>query len=222
MSCRHVRLIAPLAVVSGCMCLAQESAPVGVVRGQVLEWSGTIKSGEIVFRNAENLVFQCSFDEHSYFERSNERITAAALAHGDRIEVVADRKEGSGICYARTVQAIDTAPVRHPASGPRARASTFRSATDLFAPRGNMTFSGVILRISSESLVLRTRENEHKTILLRTDTRYLGDGQSLERGNLPINTRVFIRAGKNYDDEVEAYQVVWGDIMEPVVTPRRY
>ena len=29
-------------------------------------------------------------------------------------------------------------------------------------------------------------------------------------------TRVFVRAGKNLDDQVEAYQIIWGDIMEPV------
>jgi hypothetical protein len=27
---------------------------------------------------------------------------------------------------------------------------------------------------------------------------------------------VFVRAGKNLDDQVEAYQIIWGDIMEPI------
>jgi hypothetical protein len=30
-----------------------------------------------------------------------------------------------------------------------------------------------------------------------------------------VNTRVFVRAGKSFDNEVEAYQVVWGEILQP-------
>jgi hypothetical protein len=30
-----------------------------------------------------------------------------------------------------------------------------------------------------------------------------------------MNARVFVRAGRNLDDNIEAYQVMWGDILRP-------
>ena len=32
---------------------------------------------------------------------------------------------------------------------------------------------------------------------------------------LKPNTRVFVRAGRNLDDDLEVYQVIWGEILEP-------
>jgi hypothetical protein len=186
--------------------LAQE-APIGIVRGELLSRSGTSGRGEIVFRNAANQVYQCSFDEHSYLEPN--------LTRGDRVEVLSDRQPGTGICYARTVHLLEPAPAKRiPAK------STVSSAADLLAPRGNLTLAGVVLKVSEGEMLLRTRANERKVILLRADTRYLGGGQTVERTNLLVNTRVFIRAGRNLDDRVEAYQVVWGEILEPSVKPR--
>ena len=70
-----------------CRCFAQEAAPVGIIRGDLLAWSGDAKGGELVFRNLENRVFQCSFDERTYFERSSERITVAGTSRGDHVEL---------------------------------------------------------------------------------------------------------------------------------------
>jgi len=86
---------------------------------------------------------------------------------------------------------------------------------DLLAPRGNLTFSGVIARLAADRLVLHTRLDGEKTILLRDDTRYLDNGTDVDAADLKANTRVFVRAGKNLEDQVEAYQVIWGAILEP-------
>jgi hypothetical protein len=43
----------------------------------------------------------------------------------------------------------------------------------------------------------------------------MDQGQTTEAGNLPVNTLVFIRGGKNIYDELEAYQVIWGRILQP-------
>jgi Domain of unknown function (DUF5666) len=193
---------------------AQDNAPIGVLRGELLAWAGETRAGEVTFRNADDRVYQCTFDGKTYFERSNERIAVSAMQKGDRVEVLADRKDGTGLCYARTIHVIDTPAVRT-APGMRPRLRLTSNPTELFAPRGDMTFAGVVLRMNPDSLVLRMRSNEHKTIHLRADTRYLSDGQALSRKHLEVNTRVFIRAGKNLDDEIEAYQVVWGQILEP-------
>ncbi len=194
--------------------LAQETAPIGILRGDLLSWSGTARTGELIFRNADHRVFQCSFDSKTYFERAHEHLGVASMQAGDRVEVVADHKDGSGLCYARTVHVLDG----HPAaltSGVRPHLRSASRPTESFAPRGDMTFAGVVLRINPDVLVLRLRSHEQRTVHLRSDTRYLSAGQSLDRSNLEVNTRVFIRAGKNLEDEIEAYQIVWGSILEP-------
>jgi hypothetical protein len=68
-------------------------------------------------------------------------------------------------------------------------------------------------------MVLHTRLEGQKTILLRGDTRYLEGGTPADPADLKPNTRVFIRAGRNLEDQIEAYQIVWGQILEP--TPPR-
>lgn len=203
----------------GCLLLAataiaQENAPIGLLHGDLIAWTGTARAGELTFRNSDNRVYQCMFDGKTYFERANQRIAVAAMLAGDRLEVLADHRDGSGLCYARTIHILDVPPPGL-IGGVRPRLRTSSRPTELFAPRGDMTLAGVVLRITPDLLLLRTRTNEHRTIHLRADTRYLSEGQSLDRGNLEVNTRVFIRAGKNLDDEIEAYQVVWGSILEP-------
>jgi hypothetical protein len=72
---------------------------------------------------------------------------------------------------------------------------------------------GVIIRQDARSITLRTRAGE-QTLLLRKDTRYLGDGARQDATAVLVNTRVFVRAGANLYGGIEAYQVMWGDIME--------
>ncbi len=78
-----------------------------------------------------------------------------------------------------------------------------------------MTFAGVVTQLTPELLVLRTRSEPRQTLLLRSDTRFMSEGQRVERADLHVNTRVFVRAGRNLDNEVEVYQVIWGDIVRP-------
>ena len=207
-----------LSLLAGTISLAQnrsqEGTPTGILRGDLIAWSGTARTGTLTFRGTDDRVFLCVYNQRTYFERARERIAPAALHPGDRLEVVADKQEDSATCYARTVQVLDFPPPRT-LPGQRPRLRTSPGATESFAPRGNLTFTGVVMESSSGELILRTRSNERKLILLRQDTRYMGDGQILERANLRVNTRVFVRAGRNIEEELEAYQVVWGDILRP-------
>jgi hypothetical protein len=82
-------------------------------------------------------------------------------------------------------------------------------------PRGTLTYAGVIARLGDGRMVLRTRGGGEAHILLRPDTRYLSGGAIVEHSALSLSTRVFVRAGRNLDDEIEAYQVVWGEILSP-------
>ncbi len=51
-------------------------------------------------------------------------------------------------------------------------------------------------------------------MLLRKDTRYLGDGAQQDAAAVLVNIRVFVRAGPNLYGGIEAYQVMWGEIIE--------
>jgi hypothetical protein len=64
-------------------------------------------------------------------------------------------------------------------------------------------------------LVLRTRDRKETRILLRADTRYIQDGISVDASGLVVNTRVFVRGGMNLENNIEAYRVVWGEILKP-------
>src|SRR5260370_38954609 len=86
---------------------AQENAPSGFLRGQLLSWTGTPRAGEFTFQATENRVYFCSYDEKTYFEREKRHITIAGTEKGDRLEVVSDQRQGSTVWYARTVHVID-------------------------------------------------------------------------------------------------------------------
>jgi hypothetical protein len=147
--------------------------------------------------------------------REDQRVSMHGVHKGEVIEVVADRDANAGMHYARTVHVIEASRTPRPAiASGRDRRYRF-SPIDFLAPRGNLTFAGVVLRLSDDSLVLRTRQEGEKIILLRLDTRYLEGGVMVDAMDLKPNTRVFVRAGANLDDQVEAYQVVWGEILEP-------
>jgi hypothetical protein len=51
-------------------------------------------------------------------------------------------------------------------------------------------------------------------MLLRRDTLYQCNGVRMEASALSINERVSVRAGTNVSGQVEAYQVIWGDILD--------
>jgi hypothetical protein len=81
--------------------------------------------------------------------------------------------------------------------------------------RGRMTFAGVVVNCTPERLTVHTQKHGTQVFLLRHDTAFLMDGASGEAADLQVNTRVFVRAGVSIDQELEAYQVVWGQIVQP-------
>jgi hypothetical protein len=170
--------------------------------------------GELAIRAADNQVLRYQFDRKTYVERDDHMIEAARLQPGERVEIVSDRAPGYTLRYARTIHVIQqvTPPRQQRPSGGLPR--PYNPRTDTIR-RGTLNYSGVIYRINAEKLVLHTRADGDLNILLRKDTRYLQDGQVVEPEELKPNTRVFVNAGKDLYNEVEAYQVVWGKILEP-------
>lgn len=194
---------------------AQQMAPLGIVRGTLIQRDDA-KTGELTVRLKDNHVYFFQFDARTYIEKEEKSIPAGNLATGDNVEILSDVGKSSGERYARTVKVLTEEPAT-PSRRVRLRRRPPESDSvldDLF-PRGNMTFAGIIASVGPDSLLLRIKGRNETRILLRPDTRYFRAGAQVDAADLAVNTRVFVRAGKNLYDEVEAYQVVWGDILKP-------
>ena len=189
---------------------APESAP--LVSGVLLECDAH-PSGELSIRAAENRVLRYRFDAKTYVERDDRLIDTSRLVAGEKIEVLSDAVAGNAVRYARTIHVLQPVPPPRPKTLGRLRAYDPKAETAVRT--GNMTYSGVVFRLNSRRLVLHTREAGDLSIQLRQDTRYLADGQLVDAASLKPNMRVFVRAGKDLYNDVEAYQVIWGTILTP-------
>jgi len=201
---RLFRMIA-IAVVTAPLC-APADMPKGLFHGQMVSWEGSPTKGILLARNTAGTVEGCGYDALSIVELSRQRITVAKLEPGDPVEIITDHKPGSRDCYIRMLEVVPPGPPPNRVTAVAAKRPAFE------LPRGDRTVSGVIIRRDARSMTLRTRDGE-QTLLLRKDTRYLGDGAQQDAGALLVNTRVFVRAGPTLDGGVEAYQVMWGDIL---------
>ncbi len=181
----------------------QAGAPPAILRARLVAREGTAASGTLTLRDASNHVYRCGCDSKTYFEKAFD-----TLEKEERLEVIADQGEQPGKCYARIVRIL---PVRSAASRPPLGLS--RSPTEDFAPRGNLTFWGVVVKAGLDRLVLRTRAAGQQSFLLRPDTRFVADGTLAEPAELKVNTRVFVRCGRTLEGEIEVYQVMWGQIL---------
>jgi hypothetical protein len=189
------------------MLLCAEEVAVSVASGYVSD----IRPASFLFKTTANREFRCSYDHRTWFEQSRVRVAVTAFQPADLVEIVADRRLAEGTpCYVRTVRLAD---LNKKESG-RMRI-TYRGVTEVMYPRGDILWAGTVSELTEEKMVLRTRTEGHKTLALRRDTRYMEDGVVSERERLKPNTRVSIRAGRNFEGNVEVYQVIWG-----AVTPR--
>ncbi|HEV3199755.1 MAG TPA: hypothetical protein VGZ73_17750 [Bryobacteraceae bacterium] len=201
-----------LALVSSIGVAQTASPPPALLRGVLLERDTPTSSGEFSVRAADNQVFRYQFDAKTYVEREKQMIDVAHLQLGEKVEVLSDTVSGSVLRYARTIHVVQDAPPPRSLTG---RLRAYRTATERSVPAGNLTYAGVVFHVTGERLVLHTREGGDQSILLRKDTRFLENGETVEAANLKPNMRVFVRAGKDLYDQVEAYQVIWGSILDP-------
>lgn len=193
---------------------AQPAASSGppILRGVLLERDPQTGSGEFSVRAADNHVYRYRFDPKTYVERDSQMIDVARLRPGEKVEVISDAIAGLAFRYARTVQVLEDAPpVRTPRSG-RFRAD--RDFAERTLPFGTLSYSGAVSLVAPGRLVLHTRDGD-QAMSLRSDTRYIEDGDLVDAAALKPNMRVFVRAGKDLYGEVEAYQVIWGRILDP-------
>ena len=191
---------------------AQQSQTASLLRGVLIERDTQPAAGEFAVRAPDNQVFRYRFDTQTSVDRDQLPCSVPRLEAGDKIEVISDEVPGSLLRYARTVHVLETSPPVHAASPRRLRLYQLQERA---LTAGTLTYSGVIFRLNPERMVLHTREAGDQIILLRQDTRYLDNGDIVEPAELQRNMRVFVRAGRTLFNEVEAYQVVWGQILMP-------
>jgi hypothetical protein len=189
---------------------APENAP--LMRGVLLECDART-AGEFSIRAPDNRVLRYQFDAQTYAEREEHPIEPARLKPGEQVEVLSDTVAGYRLRYARTIHVVQPAPPARPQTSGRLRA--YDSKAEPAVREGNITYSGVVFHVNGQRVVLHTRDAGDLSILLRKDTRYLADGQLVNLESLRPNMRVFVRAGKDLYNEVEAYQVIWGTILVP-------
>jgi hypothetical protein len=221
-------LLAPL--VAG----AQFPAPEQL--GVLLERDTNTAAGEFAIRAPDNQVYRYRFDAQTLVQRDTLSGGMGHLNPGDQVTVDSDPVIGSLLRYARTIRVLPSPAQQSAESGvesklPRTRESNWGLTSDLTladsrlrstafplldwtSPTGNLTFAGVVARLTGQSLVLRTRAGE-QTLIIRSDTRYVENGDTVEAAELRPNMRVFVRAGKNLYEQVEVYQVIWGEILNP-------
>ncbi|HEY6344624.1 MAG TPA: hypothetical protein VIY49_24280 [Bryobacteraceae bacterium] len=203
--------------------------PPGVFRGALLSRQGGDQAGDLTLRarragahTDEDTDLVCHYDAHTYISRDHYRIAVSSLNVGEPLEILANRKPGSPACYASMVQVIDPEQERA-AERAAADARQFKTQNPdarvfFFTPRGDRTLAGVVVGLTARALTLRTRAGE-AILALRPDTRYWDDGLGATRADLRVNTHVFVRAGQSLDGVVEAYQVMWGQILDVSSSP---
>jgi hypothetical protein len=184
-----------------------------LIRGVLIERDARAAAGQFTVRAADDRLFHYRFDAKTYVEREARLIDVARLAPGDKVEVLSDEGPATALRYARTIHVIEPPPPTRPLSQGRLRA--YRAAAEHYEPLATLSFSGVVARLEAGRLVLHTREAGERTILLRQDTRFLENGETVEPETLQPGMRVFVRGGRDLYGEVEAYQVIRGEILEP-------
>jgi len=184
--------------------------PKGIFRGSMVSFEGSVNAGVLLARNSGGDVYGCGYDSKTLFEDDHHKTSVAKLLPGDPLEILADHKPGSRVCYLRLLTVVQPTPVRSPR---RQVTAPPTKAAVILQPKGNLTISGIVIRLDAITVTLRTRSGE-QTLLLRRDTLYQSNGLRMDASALSVNDRVSVRAGTNSGGQVEAYQVIWGDLVD--------
>lgn len=183
-----------------------------LVYGVLLERDPQPESGQISVRLADNQVLRFRFDAKTYVVREETLVDISRLRIGDRLEVLSDAVPGSLLRYARDIHVLGDAPLLTTRPDRPAARPAYSSLDDSMLFGADLTFSGVVFRLTADRLVLHTRDGE-KVLDIRPTTRFIADGKAVDAADLKLNTRVFVKAGTGLYGQAQAYQVIWGDIL---------
>ncbi|MCS7023785.1 MAG: hypothetical protein NZV14_03205 [Bryobacteraceae bacterium] len=179
-----------------------------LVRGVFQQWTGSKVNGLFQFQTSDTQLHVCAFSQRTYFESDHRRASIASIQTGNLVEVLSERVAEPPNCRALIVRVVvesSALRVRRPFSPP----------SEPILPRGNLLLSGIVVRTDENALLLRTRRGQSHWIQLRRDTRFGAEGAAVTREDLPLNRPVQIRAGRGLENDLEAYSIVWGEILKP-------
>ena len=186
--------------------LQGQPARSGLVRGIILE----LLTNEVSVRSAPGDIYRFHFDSRTWIERERERIPGASLRTGELLEVVSDR----GGEYARLIHVLNQTVPRPPVRPGQFRIFKTREEVSMAIPV-IQTYTGVIIELHEGRLILRTRLDGVKTIYLKPDTRCLAGGIEVGPESLLPQMHIFVTTGLNSDAELEASEVIWGNLLQP-------
>jgi len=172
------------------------------MRGIVVRREMSLRSGVLTVRAGDRLV-KFRFVARTYVERENRSIEGAQLQAGEEVEIVSDAAPGTTLRNAQSIHVLSPRIVER------------RRNTAETPARGDLTFSGLVLRVGNSRMVLHQREDGDIEIALRPDTRFVANGEIVGAENLKPNMRVEVRAARDVAGKVEAYQVLWGSMLSP-------
>jgi hypothetical protein len=200
-------------VLAGLPASGQDRGLAPLVRGVFEDWVGSSSHGTFRFLTGDKETYGCAFTSRTYFEREHRRTFITNIEKGQQLEVLSERIAEPPRCRALIVRVLTEKALE----SPRYRQRPIYSPTESFAPRGDLVFTGVVSRLTEKSFVLRLRDGSRHLIQLRADTRFAGSGTPGDRTLIPSNRPVQVRAGKTFENEVEAYSIVWGEMLQPVL-----
>jgi hypothetical protein len=209
----------PLLLTPNVAAFAQELALAPLVRGDFELWTGSDSQGAFTIDVPQVGSRRCAFTSKTYFEKDHKRISISRIEPGQLIEVLSERTAEPPRCRALIVRALNREAIKAAAAAAQ-RAARIRvysnpSPTEWFAPRGNLLYSGIVVRLDQETLMLRLRSGERHLFQLRPDTRYLGAGGVAAHDQVPLNRPLQVRAGRTYDNALEIFSITWGEILQP-------
>ncbi len=178
---------------------AQQTMPVGILRGNLV----VSQDGSLSVRRADGAVYDCTYDKLTFFQRNHWPIQSTELTAGEPVEVLSDRNPRTSACYVRMLSIVYA-----PAKSPRRRASSVPPPAPPapWVSHAYLSCSGLVIQSEPSSITLKTRSGT-RTLRLRAGTTY-------SEANVPlVNKHVFVRAGRTLDGTLEAYQVMWGEIL---------
>ena len=181
-------------------CHAEVDMPRGLYRGTLEKVDGTAAQGRIIAKSVNGETSSCAYDSRTYMEADGELTTALRLRIGDPLVIVADYRAGTRTCYARTLHVVPPKPAVR-----RAVPVVHRPALVRF--RGDRTVAGRVVELDPQRVTIRTKDEGDVIFNLRPDTAYLGEGA------VAVNHYVSIRAGRNLQGTLEAFQISWAELL---------
>jgi len=202
--------VAAVAQLATAALLWAQPPPVALVKGEVVRTG----EGKLHIADPRQRVFVCSIDSETYVMRQGHRVDPGQIEAGNLVEAIVDRRQPES-CRVLTVYVLARGALSPPDEQLMRLLERQRGLLDDILPRGNLTFSGTVVRIEQGMLTLRTRSGKLEIIRLRDDTRYTLQGLPADVTMLRPNLRVFVRAGRDFRGGLEAFQVMAGEIFQP-------